>query len=269
MKKKSASGTIDKAMHVLETVAAFGRAARFSEILARMPYPKSTLHRLLHALCEQGMLSHDLQHGTYGMGIRLVRLAHAAWSQASIAPMARPHIDRLSGRLGETVHLGQLDAGQVLYVDKRSAQRPIRMFSEAGKIGPAYCTGIGKAMLAYLPSEELEEAMRAQSFQRHTSATITTPDGLREELRSIRESGISYDREEHEDRIICIAVPILNESGSPLGGISVTSSTLRHSLNELSGFAPALRTAAREIAAQLQPWAFPELATTQERDQTP
>ena len=85
------------------------------------------------------------------LGVRLVRLAHAAWAQSSIAPLARPYIDRLSAEVGETIHLAQLDLGQVLYVDKRNAQRPVEMFSQAGKVGPAYCTGVGKAMLAYLP----------------------------------------------------------------------------------------------------------------------
>ena len=65
--------------------------------------------------------------------------------------LARPHLDRLSAALGETIHLAQLDQGQVLYVDKRNAAQPVEMFSQAGKVGPAYCTGVGKAMMAYLP----------------------------------------------------------------------------------------------------------------------
>ncbi len=268
MKTSKVSGTVGKAMDVLETVASCGGPVRFSEIQARTPYPKATLHRLLHTLLDHGMLSHDPERGTYGIGLRLVRLAHVAWDQGSIAPVARSHIDRLSSRLGETVHLGQLDAGHVLYVDKRNARTPIRMFSQAGKIGPAYCTGLGKAMLAFLPDDELEDALQAQSFQRHTSATISGPEALRKELRSIRESGISLDREEHEERIICVAVPILSQAETPLGAISVTSSTLRHSLEELAGFAPELQSAAQEIAAKLQPWAFPEAPPGEHREES-
>ena len=89
---------------------------------------------------------------TYALGVRLVRLAHAAWAQSSLAPLARPYLDRLSAETGETIHLAQLDQGQVLYVDKRNAARPVEMFAQAGKVGPAYCTGVGKAMLAYLPN---------------------------------------------------------------------------------------------------------------------
>ena len=269
VRETRAEGTVGKALEVLETVASFGRPVRFSEILEEVPYPKATLHRLLHTLREHGMLSHDLERSTFSMGMRLVRLAHAAWAQASIAPLARPHVDRLSSRLGETVHLAQLDAGHVLYVDKRNAQNPIEMFSEAGKIGPAYCTGIGKAMLAFLAPGELENVLPEQSFLRHTPATITSGEALRRELEGIRKTGISYDREEHEPRIICVAVPILNESGAPLGALSVTSSTLRHSLDELSQYAPELKATARNIATNLQPWAFPEPRAAQQKEHQP
>jgi len=250
-----AGGTVGKAMEVLELVAEFRRPVRFSELLGRATYPKATLYRLLQTLTNQGLLSHDPDRNTYQLGLRLIRLAHASWAQASIAPAARPFLDDLSARVGQTVHLAQLDGGQVVYVDKRNASTPIRMFSEAGKVGPAYCTGVGKAMLAFLTEDELEDALQAQSFHRHTAATITSKEALKAELADIRKTGISFDREEHEPQIICVAVPILTVSGAPIGALSVTSSTLRHAIHDLSAMAPDLRTCADDIAAQLQPWA--------------
>ncbi len=245
-------------MDVLEAVAAFGRPVRFTELLDQGGFPKATLYRLLQTLTNQGMLSHDPERNTYAMGMRLIRLAHGAWAQTSIAPVARPYLDQLSAKLGKTVHLAQLDAGQVLYVDKRNAANPISMFSDAGKVGPAYCTGVGKAMLAFLPEAELERAIRSQAFQRHTPATLTTPEALKAVLAEIRQTGVSFDREEHEPQIICVAVPILNTAGEPMGGLSVTTSTLRHSLADLAALAPDLQATAQDIAAQLQPWAFPQ-----------
>lgn len=157
-------GTVGKALDVLDRVAQAGRPVRFSELLSDSAYPKATLYRFLQTLTHQGMLAYDADRQTYGLGVRLVRLAHAAWAQSSIAPLARPFIDRLSADVGETIHLAQLDLGQVLYVDKRNAQRPVEMFSQAGKVGPAYCTGVGKAMLAFLSEDELARAMDRQSF---------------------------------------------------------------------------------------------------------
>jgi len=250
-------GTVGKALDLLDVVADAGRPLRFSELLARVDHPRATLHRLLQTLAGQGMLAVDPERHTYAPGMRLVRLAHAAWAQSSLAPVARPYVDALSSALGETIHLAQLSQGQVLYVDKRNARKPVEMFSDAGKVGPGYCTGIGKAMLAFLPEEERETAIRQQSFYRHTDRTIVTEESLRAELDRVRAEGVAFDREEHESGIVCVAVPIRSAAGRVLGGISITAPTRTHSLGALEAHRPALQKAAREIAEAAAAWQFP------------
>ena len=256
---QAAGGTVGKALDVLDRVAAFGRPVRFGEVLAASPYPKATLYRILQTLAHQGMLAHDARRLTYAPGLRLVRLAHAAWSQSSLAPLARPHLDALSARLGETIHLAQLDQGQVLYIDKRNAARPVEMFSGAGKIGPAYCTGVGKAMLARLGPDALDAALRRQSFHRFTGATITSPAALAAELAEVRAQGFALDREEHEPGIVCVAAAILTPGGRALGALSVTSTTARTDIATLIGLAPQVAATAAEIAAAARDWRFPEI----------
>jgi DNA-binding IclR family transcriptional regulator len=132
------------------------------------------------------------------------------------------------------------------------------MFSQTGRVGPAYCTGVGKAMLAFLPDEARAEAIARQSFHRFTEGTLTTPDALEAELAAIRGRGYAFDREEHEPGIICIAHPILTDGGRMLGALSVTGSTGRVTLDDLQGHVPALARAARAIATDAQDWRFPE-----------
>ncbi len=256
-------GTVGKALDVLDRVAGFGRPVRFVELLDAAPYPKATLYRFVQTLVSQGMLAFDPDRQTYAPGLRLVRLAHSAWAQASLAPIARPHLDRLSREVGETVHLAQLDAAQVLYVDKRNAAQPIEMFSQAGKVGPAYCTGVGKVMMAHLPPDRLAEVIDQQSFHRFTPTTILTADRLRDELSDIRANGYGFDREEHEPGIICVAVPILSSGGRLLGGLSITSSTRRTNLAGLERLVPRLRETAAAIAADADGWNFPRMSEPQ------
>ncbi|MEO1194877.1 MAG: IclR family transcriptional regulator [Pseudomonadota bacterium] len=258
-------GTVGKALSVLDQVAAFGRPVRFSELLEHSPYPKATLYRFVQTLVGQGMLAFDAERNVYALGVRLVRLAHTAWQQSSLAPVARPHVDQLAVLAGETVHLAQLDAAQVLYVDKRNAAQPIEMYSSAGKVGPAYCTGVGKAMLAFLPEAELAPILAQQSFHVFTPTTLTSEAALRSELRAIREAGYAFDREEHEPGIICVAVPILNAGARPLGAISVTSSTARTSLAALEALAPDVQSAAETIARDAEAWRFPNEIKSNER----
>jgi DNA-binding IclR family transcriptional regulator len=259
-------GTVGKALDVLDLVAQTGRPVRFSELLEHRLFPKATLYRFLQTLTNQGMLSYDPETGHYALGVRLVRLAHAAWAQSSLAPIARPFVDRLAADTGETVHLAQMDQAQVLYVDKRNATRPVEMFSQAGKVGPAYCTGVGKAMLAYLPEPAMEKALQHQSFHAFTPHTLATPDALRAELAAIRARGHAFDREEHETGIICVAVPILSRTGQVMGALSVTSTTQRTTLAALDAQAGRVRETAAAIAAAAENWRFPEHDQQGERE---
>ena len=183
--ESNSDGTVGKALDVLYMVAGAGRPVRFTELLANSAFPKATLYRFLQTLTNQGMLMLDPDRGTYTLGVRLVRLAHAAWAQSSLAPLARPYLDVLSEETAETIHLAQMDQGQVLYVDKRNAARPVEMFAQAGKVGPAYCTGVGKAMLAYLSDEDLQAAIDRQSFHRFTPLHQFRPEKRRELFRAI------------------------------------------------------------------------------------
>lgn len=256
----SADGTVGKALDVLDRVAGFDRPVRFGELLDGSQFPKATLYRLLQTLVSQCMLAYDPDRQTYSLGIRLVRLAHRAWSQSSLAPIAAPWLDALSAETGETIHLAQLDQGMVLYVDKRNARQPVEMFSSAGKVGPAYCTGVGKAMLAFLPEAELDAAILRQSFHAFTPQTLASPERLRAELAAIRQRGFAWDDEEHEPGILCIAQPILSAQGRVLGALSVTTTTKQKTKADLAILEPRLRETAEHIARAAESWRFPEQA---------
>lgn len=253
-----ADGTVGKALDVMDLVGSFGRPVRLCELLNKTYHPKATLYRLLQTLTNQGMLAYDPKQQTYSLGLRLVRLAHTAWQVSSLAPIARTFIDALSNEVGETIHLAQMDQGQVLYVDKRNARHPIEMFSQAGKIGPGYCTGVGKAIMAFLAPDDRQKAVNLQSYYAHTPNTLTTPAALVAELEKIRAVGVSFDREEHEPGIICIAAPILSKTGRVLGALSITTSTQRNTLEGLAAFRPALNATAQKIADAAASWQFPE-----------
>ncbi len=251
-------GTIGKACDVLEHVASFERPVRFAELLESSSFPKATLYRFLQSLTNQGMLAYEPDRQTYSPGLRLVRLAHTAWTQSSLAPIARPFLDTLSSETGETVHLAQLDSNQVLYVDKRNAAQPVEMYSQAGKVGPAYCTGVGKAMMAFLNGPALDRAVSQQSYHRFTDKTLTSEAALRADLELIRRRGYAIDDEEHEPGIICVACPVLTSGGRVLGAISITGSTGRMDFNQLEAWVPRVRRVADQIATEAQAWRFPE-----------
>ncbi len=245
---------ISRALHLLDIVAAAGGPVRFAEVQRASPLPKATLSRLLRQLEAEGMLAFDDTSQRYSLGLRLVRLAHAAWESATLVAVARPVIDRLADELGTIIHLACLENGQVLYMEKRVPRPTIRMFSSPGRVGPAYCTGVGKAMLAFLSEPERAAAIARQSFVAHTPRTLTTPAALEKVLAEIRLAGYAVDDEEHETSVICVAVPIIASDGVVIGAVSATSTTHVTSLDALRAKLPVLKAAVDQIAkaAELQ-----------------
>lgn len=250
-------GTVGKALSVLSLVASFGRPVRFSEVLAKSDLPKPTLYRFIQSLTNQNMLSYDGSRQTYAPGLRLLRLAHAAWEQSSLAPIARPFLDELAENVGEAVHLAQIDNGQVLFIDKRRAHAGFDTLAQAGQVAPAYCTGVGKAILAFMTDGNRERALQQQAFMTYTPATHSSADTLTAELAHIRSEGVAYDREEHEAGIISIAAPILTKNGAVIGAISVATTTGRHDLAGLEAFRAMLLSTAQNIGAEAQNWQTP------------
>jgi len=258
-KNNDTDGTVGKAMKLLDIVESFRKPVKFNDILECSPYPKPSTYRLLQTLANQNMLFFNAETGHYSLGSRLIRLAYSAWQTASLAPIASSYIEELSVKTGQTIHLAQLDHGQVLYIDKKNSNQPITMFSGAGKIGPAYCTGVGKAMLAHIDYDKCQKIIAQQSFYPHTKNTLISAEALNEELKQIYEQGVSFDREEHEPNIICIAVPILTQNREVVGGISITSSTARMSLEELANYKDVLQETAKKIGEDAAVWMLPKM----------
>lgn len=252
-------GTVGKALRLLDIVESFQSPVRFNDILKESPFPKPSTYRLLQTLVNQEMLSFNNDSGHYSLGSRLIRLAHSSWQNASLAPIATPFLDKLSNKTGETIHLAKLDNAQTLYLDKRNAVKPIEMFSNAGKVGPAYCTGVGKAMLAHLEHKMRDKYIAQQSFYPYTPKTFTSAAAFIIELEQIKKDGVAFDKEEHEPQIICIAVPILGPQNELYGAISITSSTERTTLVQLESFKQDLQQTAQQIGLTAAAWMLPRL----------
>lgn len=256
-KQVGGDGTVGKALEILDMVASYEKPVRFTDLLDQSPYPKATLYRFLQVLTNQNMLFYDADRGTYSLGGRLVRLAHAAWKNASLAPLAKDEIESLARETNETVHLAQIDNGHVLFVDKKKASDRTETLAQVGMVAPAYCTGVGKAMLAFMAPRRLEIALQQQSYFSYTPNSHNSAQSVMKEIETIRSEGVAYDREEHEEGIISIAAPILAESGRIIGAVSIATSTTRHSLESLDQFRPALLKTAKKIGEDATSWQFP------------
>jgi len=192
-----------------------------SEISHRVGLPKSTVHRLANQLCAVGWLERN--SGGYRVGLKLLELGSVALQRTGLRDAAFRHLHSLAQRTGLAVHLGILDGGEVVYLDRVTVTR-VALPTRVGGREPAYCTAIGKALLAFEDPARLPAV--CGGMRRRTEATIIEQRALRGALESIRKTGVAYDREEAYPGLGCIAAPIRG-GGRVLGAVSVTGPIAR------------------------------------------
>ncbi|MCR9122198.1 MAG: IclR family transcriptional regulator [Phyllobacteriaceae bacterium] len=245
------TGTLGKAVAVLDVVAQAERPMRFRDLREVIGQPPGTLHRQVSNLISEGLLQVNPDQ-SYGLGLRLLQFAARAWSGNRFREIAEPHLAALHDKTGETVHLGVLSDLEVIYLDKVESRQAVRMHSQIGNASPCYCTGVGKAALSALPTEDVEARAARIDFHRHTEHTLADAAALGAELADIRAAGIAYDREEHETGIHCVAAPIWSHDRSFVGGISVTAPSYRIAMAQLEHWADDVRAAAAAINADIE-----------------
>ncbi len=250
-KGNARTGTVGKALSVLDIVAESDEPLRFTDILTRAGQPRGTLHRQLSHLVEEGLLTVNRDQ-TYALGVRLLRLAAKSWSGNQFRMVAEPHLRKLNELTGETVHLGVLNGTEVIYLDKVEGRQAVRMYSQIGNASPVYCTGVGKAALSALRDDKVHEIVRRIRFRPFTAATLMSAQALLAEVEDIRVSGNAYDREEHEIGIRCVAAPVYSGDRRFAGGISVTGPAYRVSMRDLQGWAGSVRDTAAAIMEDMR-----------------
>ncbi len=210
--------TLVRGLDVLSAVA--GGARNLPELAEVLGLTRSTIHRLATTLVEQRFLNFTPRVG-YSLGPKLLELGHLAGRQMNLPRVAHDYLVQLSQDTGDTVHLGILDGGQALYLDKIQGSRRIEISSRIGERQPLRSTGIGKALLLDDTDDALRETYTREAAER-PGYGVNESIWL-ERMRHYRDAGYALDLEENEDRIRCVAAPIRDASNRIVGSISVSS----------------------------------------------
>jgi len=248
-RSSEAGNAISKAFRVLEEVAARVGVQQLGEISAAARVPKSSTYRILATLVELGYVIRDHNH-EYLAGPRLLALgSEVTSSTASLENL----LAGLSAEVGETVHLGLRSGDHAVYVHKVEGRQPYFMASYVGMRLGLHCTAIGKCILAHLPEAEVAAIAERTGLRPRTTATITDPARLADELATIRQRGYGIDNEENERTIRCLGVPVLDAAGAPLGAVSLSTVVFLLELPQLERLAPVVSAVASRVAALLSP----------------
>jgi IclR family KDG regulon transcriptional repressor len=243
---------VDAAAKALELLSVFSfREPRLSlaDLASRTGIPRATAFRLLSTLEQSGFL--DKVHGAFQLGIKCFVLGNIVAGGLDLRETARPHLAALRESTRETTQIAILDHWQVVYLERMLSPLSVGyMRSRAGAILPAYCTGLGKALLAFRPEAEVAAWAATQKFTALTPRTITSAKRLMKELAATRERGYGLDQEEREKGVTCIAAPIFNHTGDVVAAISAAGPTERMT-RDTAGVAAEVVAAARAISVDL------------------
>ncbi len=256
---RSVITSLVRALRVLEAVAEMDSVS-VGQLAAKTGYPKSTVHRILGTLCSQGYVQQEPMSGGYSTTVRLFELGAKAVARMDVVSASRPFLERLAAETSETVHLAVLDGGSVVYLDKIDSPHLLRMYSHVGRRAPAYCTGLGKALLSWLTEGQLHRLYHGKRLRRFTPGTITQLAALETELAAIRQRGFAVDNEEHEPGVVCFAAPVRERTGRVLAAISISIPKLRLAAADRHRCAQLVLLAARSAGERLG-WAPPSGTT--------
>jgi IclR family KDG regulon transcriptional repressor len=221
-----------------------------SSLAKRLGVAKSTVHRLAVTLVSEGMLEQDPDTGRYRLGTGLFRLGALVRQRMDVSNLGRPFLFALREKTNESVHLAILDGTEIMYVYNLESTQAIRMRSDIGVRSPAYCTAEGQAILAFQAPEVIERVLDSGLHAR-TPQTITTPDGLKKALETIRQRGCAIEDEESEIGMRCIAAPIRNDAGDVVASVGMAGPVSRLSKKTLTAFIPHVIETAEAISGRL------------------
>ncbi|WP_232666222.1 IclR family transcriptional regulator [Pseudonocardia sp. TRM90224] len=238
--------SLDRAFALLEHMAEAGGDVALSELAARSGLPMPTIHRIVRTLVASGYVR-QLPSRRYALGPRLIGLGDAA--SRMLGEWARPQLALLVDQVGETANMAMLDGDAVVYVAQVPSRHSMRMFTEVGRRVPVHCTGVGKALLAQLPPDDVLALLRRTGMAAQTPHTITEPARLAAELERIRQQGYAVDDAEQELGVRCIAVAV--PGGPSMTAISVSGPESRVSWAAVERIAPLLRQSAEALAGHL------------------
>ncbi|HEX2911070.1 MAG TPA: IclR family transcriptional regulator [Chloroflexia bacterium] len=214
--------TLQKAIQVLDLFSRQTPELSVSEVARALDLPKSTASELLSSLCE-GELVRRTGPGRYRLGWLLLELGEQLLQTMEFRAEARKVMQEFSSRWGETMHLGVLENGEVIYVEKTQGTSGMQVnMSHVGVRLPPHCSGIGKVLLAYMDSAEVEKIVGQQGLQSFTPNTITSLARLSLELEKVRKQGYAYDLEEVLPGMGCVAAPIRDYEGKVVAAMSFT-----------------------------------------------
>jgi DNA-binding IclR family transcriptional regulator len=253
---------ISKAASILEAIANNPVPANTTDLASQLGMPRQTVHRILTQLCEVGLVARDTARQRFFIGGRLRALSLATLVHAHVDTAANLILRGLVDEVHETCNIGMLDGYEVVYLNRVECDWPLRVQLRPGSRVPAYCTAIGKLLLAHLPPSDQRRLLEGMKLRRLTPHTRTSMSELNADLHDIARRGYSLNDQEDTLGLVAVAVPIVDSQGQVVAGLALHALEARMPLAQALKQLPLLR----RTAAKLSPVLFNPGVAPKKRD---
>jgi IclR family pca regulon transcriptional regulator len=222
-----------------------------SQLSIKTGLSRAAVRRCLYTLTKLGFAGAE-DGSRYSLRPRMLTLSHTYTTSNTLAAAAQPILERMSAALHESFSVATLDGEDIVYIARTQVNRVMAVDLHIGSRLPAYCTSMGRILLAYLPAEQLEQYFSKVNLVPHTTRTITSVEKLRLILRNVRRNGYAICDQEYEVGLRSIAVPVYSSSGRVVATLNLSGNAPRISVLEMqSRFLTPLRNAASELSVFL------------------
>jgi IclR family transcriptional regulator, KDG regulon repressor len=239
--------SIGRAFSILEEVARNREGIGLADLSKRVGLHTSTTFHLVKTMVSLGYIR-QLKDKRYRVGRPLFALAASALDEMEMVSAATPVLEDLSQQSGESSHFATRMSDAVVVMARTPGPGAFQLTDRVGVVRPAYCTALGKVILAALLPDQLERYLQRVDLQPLTKKTIIDPKRLRVEIEDVRQTGIAYDDGEFNDEVRCIAMPVRDFSGQVVGAIGISGPVWRLSLQGLQSRGRMLKTAAKRLS---------------------
>jgi IclR family KDG regulon transcriptional repressor len=243
--------SVSHALDVLEQFTGDAEELGVTELSKRLKLHKNNVFRLLATLESRGYIEQNKSTDNYRLGIRCLQIGQIYVHQMGLLRQARPILQNLADKAGETAFVAVLRKDSVVPLDAIEAARPVRMIPAVGDPLPLHCTAAGKIHLAYISDAEGRDAL-INGLQRFTDSTVTDKQALVQQLQKAAEQGYSIEMGEHLEEVNSVAVPIRDYTRNVVGSVTLTGPAYRLTPERINKeVAPLLIQAGNELSARL------------------
>ncbi|MCP5082109.1 MAG: helix-turn-helix domain-containing protein [Alphaproteobacteria bacterium] len=243
--------SLSRALSLLNALSEHSQGLSLSAVAHEVGLPTSTAHRLLTTLQNERYVRFDADHSAWLVGVQAFRAGSAFLRSRDLVTTSRPYMRRLMEQCGETVNLAVLDRGEVIYLAQTETHKMMRAIAKPGGRAEIFSSGVGKALLAFMPEGETDQLLQRISFYQETENTLANVRDLQRDLEAIKLRGYAVDDEENAIGLRCVAGVIFDENANPMAGLSVSGPAARVTEARIPVLGAAVSQIASEITAAI------------------